>query len=207
MHRRARGFTLIEMMIVTALISILASIAVPSLLSSRVSANEVSCQSTMKQIVSTEQVWRQIDADRNGFQDYWTNDLAGLYGQRDALGASLRMIDVNLATSDPAGWPTYTAAPFSLTGSISPKSGFFHSVMTTDEAGNPYQLDPDGDGFMTHPTRFAFCGYPAVYPSTGMRQHIVNQEGVVFAQDLGAVAPVTTWPASDPTTLGWFAVE
>lgn len=207
MHRSTHGFTLIEMMIVTAVISILASIAVPSLLRSRVAANEVSCQSTMKQLVTTEQVWRQTDSDRNGAQDFWTNDVAGFYAMQDALGASLKMVDINLATSDPAGWPTYTAAPFSLPGAVSSKSGFFHSVMTTDEVGNPYQFDADGDGYMTHPTRFAFCGYPAIYPVTGVRQHIVNEQGVVFARELGAVPPTTVWPAPDPTTLGWLAVE
>ncbi|MEK7866509.1 MAG: DUF2950 family protein [Planctomycetota bacterium] len=207
MRRRTRGFTLVELMLVVAIIAIVAAIAVPSLFRSRVAANEVSCQATMKQLVTTEQVWRQTDSDRNGVQDFWTNDVAGFYGYRDAVGMSLKMVDINLATSDPAGWPTYTAAPFSLPGSVSSKTGFYHSVMTTNEAGLPYQLDPDGDGFMTHPTRFAFCGYPAQYPTSGVRQYIVNEEGVVFAQELGVVPPTTTWPATDPTTLGWLAVE
>ncbi len=207
MNRRTRGFTLLEMMIVTAVISILASMAVPSLLRSRVAANEVSAQATMKQLVTTEQVWRQTDSDRNGSQDYWTNDVAGFYGYRDAIGASLKMVDINVATSDPVGWPTYTVAPFNLPGTASAKSGFYYTVMTTDEVGNPYQNDPDGDGFMTHPTGFAFCGYPATYPMTGVRQHIVNEQGVVFAREVGSVPPTIAWPASDPSTVGWVAVE
>ncbi len=207
MQRHARGFTLIEIMLVVAIIAILAALAVPSLSRSKVAANEVSCQSTLKQLVTTEQVWKQTDSDRNGAQDFWTEDVAGFYGFRDALGVSMKMVDINLATSDPAGWPTYTAAPYNLPGVVSAKSGFYHSVMTTDEAGNPYQTDPDGDGLMTNLTRFGFCGYPAIYPNTGSRQHIVNEQGVVFARELGAVPPTTVWPATDPTTLGWLAVE
>lgn len=207
MPRRARAFTLIEMMIVTAIISILAAVAVPGLLRSRVAANGVSAQATLKQIVTTEQVWRQTDSDRNGAQDYWTNDLAGFYGMQDGLGTSLRMVDVNVAHADAAGWATYTVPPFNLSGAVSDKSGYEYQAMTTDEAGNPYQLDPDGDGFMTHPTRFAFCAYPMTYGVTGVGQYIVNEGGVVFVRDVGAVPPTTTWPASDPTTVGWTAAE
>ena len=207
MRRCSRGFTLVELMLVVAIIAIVAAIAVPSLFRSRVAANEVSCQATMKQLVTTEQVWRQTDSDRNGSQDFWTHDMAGFYGYRDALGVSMKMVDINLATSDAVGWPTYMAAPFSLPGVVSAKSGFYHSVMTMNETGLPYQADPDGDGFMTNPTRFAFCGYPAIYPTSGVRQFIVNEEGVVFAREVGAVPPTTTWPAVDPTTLGWLAVE
>ncbi|MEK7866074.1 MAG: type II secretion system protein [Planctomycetota bacterium] len=207
MSRRTRGFTLIEIMIVTAVISILAGMAVPSLLRSRVAANEVSAQATMKQLVTTEQVWRQTDSDRNGSQDYWTNDVAGFYGYRDAVGASLKLVDINVATSDPVGWPTYTVAPFSLPGAVQAKSGFYYTVMTMDETGNPYQTDADGDGFATNLTGFAFCAYPSTYGRTGTHQYIVNEQGCVFFQDLGVAPPTTTWPAADPTLFGWAAAE
>ncbi len=203
-----RGFTLIELMIVTAIISILIAIAVPSLLRSRIAANEVSCQAALKQSVSTEAVWRQTDADRNASQDYWTNDVAGFYGFTDATGASLRFVDINIAQADPTGFPTYVAPPFGLAAAAAgDKSGYCFIAMTQDEFGNPLQLDPDGDGFSTNPSRFAFCGYPSSYPTTGTRQYIVGEQGVVFAREVGAVPPTTTWPASDPSAVGWAAAE
>jgi len=51
---RTRGFTLIEVMIVVAIIAILASVAIPNLLRSRVQANENAAVGTMKTIMQAQ---------------------------------------------------------------------------------------------------------------------------------------------------------
>ena len=48
MARKARGFTLIELMIVVAIIAILAAIALPAYNSYRIRASEGACQAEMK---------------------------------------------------------------------------------------------------------------------------------------------------------------
>ena len=54
MNKKARGFSLIELLIVVAIIGIIASIAIPNLLASRRAANEASAVSALRTIQSCE---------------------------------------------------------------------------------------------------------------------------------------------------------
>src|SRR4029077_4511854 len=65
-----RGFTLIELMIVIAIIAIIAAIATPNLIAARKHANEASAIGALKTLSSTETMFREGDRERDGNLDY-----------------------------------------------------------------------------------------------------------------------------------------
>jgi prepilin-type N-terminal cleavage/methylation domain-containing protein len=88
--RNKKGFTLVEIMIVVAIIALLAAIAIPNLLRARLQANESAAQGAVKTIAAAEVSYRSANPE---------------YGDLEALGgANPPYIDATLRQGTKQGY-------------------------------------------------------------------------------------------------------
>jgi len=202
---RNKGFTLIEMMIVIAIIAIIAAIAIPSMLRSRIATNETAACASDKALAEAEEIYHRTDYNTDGVLEY-AQHLRGDWSLLENSGGSgdLACIDKNLGGAE--GTTTAGTGGSNFQGGAAvPKAGYVFNIMTeqgTNATGGIRNYIPDG----THMSLgYAFSGTPAGYDSTGRSTFIINSNRTIFQSDLGSnnVTPPTIF---DPTSV-WAAVD
>ncbi len=181
--RKNSGFTLIELMIVVAIIAIIASIAIPKLMSARLSANEAAAVSTLRSISSAQaqiQSSGAVDSDADGAGEYaYFAELAGAVPLRiqaggvPALGAAADILNPSILPS----------AFGNVTNSLVQRSGYYFQMWLPDAvfAGVPEAATGGGGAALPNPNNceimWACYAWPMDVGATGNRAFFVNQEG------------------------------
>ena len=110
-----RGFSLIELLIVVAIILIIAAIAIPNLLRARIAANEASAANSVRKIATAEVAYATAFPTK-GYADALTN-LGGPVTGCTPTVTTACIIDSSLSSGTKSGY-TFVAFGFASGGSI-----------------------------------------------------------------------------------------
>ena len=102
MDIRKKGFTLVEIMIVVAIIGLLAAIAVPNFIRARAQAQATSCISNLKQINGAVQMWAMDTGAATDATPGATSDLAPYIKSWPYCGSTANTYEIPAANTDPA---------------------------------------------------------------------------------------------------------
>jgi type IV pilus assembly protein PilA len=174
--KKQKGFSLIELLIVVAIILIIAAIAIPNLLRARIAANEASAVSSVRTINTAEVTYQST---------YPT------WGYADTLA---KLGPPSAVTPCPASGPTQASSclvdgvlAFAATAAT-PKSGYFFGLTAVQNGGAGLYLT------------YRVGAAPAVYNQTGVRGFCSREDAVVLFEPngTGAATAACTQPAFAP---------
>lgn len=130
--RKQKGFSLIELLIVVAIILIIAAIAIPNLIRSRIAANEASAVGSLRTINTAEATY-QSSYPQSGY----ACSLASLAGTGSVTATSAGLIDTTLGNALKSGY-SFNVSGCSAVGSINIAYSSDGAPVAQGQTGNRY---------------------------------------------------------------------
>jgi len=172
--RKQKGFSLIELLIVIAIILIIAAIAIPNLLRARIAANEASSVSSIRTINTAQATYV------TGYPTF------GYAATLVSLGPG------GVGTVCGAGGPVQANACL-LDSALS------NAVAATPKSGYYYDMAATATGTVN--TQYTVGSSPSSFNVTGVRGFCSQEDAVLRFTATGSGAPVTTNAACTAFTL------
>jgi len=159
--RKQKGFSLIELLIVVAIILIIAAIAIPNLLRAKISANESSAVGSVRNIITAETSYA------SSYSEY------GFALTLDLLGNGAG----NLTC--PAAGPDPTVGACLLDSALAGSANSFKSGYNFEAVADPASKQPaDANGISAY-TSFTITAVPGVFNQSGVRVFCAGEDGVL----------------------------
>jgi prepilin-type N-terminal cleavage/methylation domain-containing protein len=175
---RRKGFSLIEIMIVSAILVLLTAIAVPSLLRQRLNANESATVKSLKTLC-------------DALNSFAGNNIIGGIPIFSTAAQGLNALTQNIIG---APEPPYLDVSWDDSAGNPQKSGYTYAY-------SPQDSDADGN-----PERFWIDATPTSYPTTGVNSFYIDEQGVVYEFD-NAGAAAGAYGTAALIAAGWTVAE
>ena len=190
--KKHSGFTLIELMMVVAIISVILVIGVPSMLRARQAANEASAVACCKSLATGEEIYVRSDRNGDGVLEYAT-----------AMRGTNSLLETNAGTGDLAIIDSRLAVAEGEPDAAISKNGYVFKILTAQgpsgSGGARSFMANNGRGGMAMVQGFAIASIPDAYDISGRMSFVLGPTGTVLQKDRGTTGVHETWYNPDDT--------